>query len=248
MPPQDEPWERSAAPRQGFFVTTRWSRVMAAGAADGADSRVALAQLCQDYWKPLYFFARRKGRSAEDAQDLTQGFIANLLENQSLARADKSMGRFRSFLAGAFDNYMTNEYRYANAQKRGGGVPMTTLDDPEVEAHYATQEMMTPELLYERSWALALLARGMERLRAEYEKAGRLALYEKVQPIISGHVARPGYAKMAEELGISETSLTVSVHRMRKRYGAILREEIAETVSSEEEVEAELRHLLAAVS
>lgn len=229
-------------------MTTRWSRVFAAGGRDGERSIEALAELCRDYWKPLYFFARRKGRTPEDAQDLTQGFIANLLENQTFARADKSLGRFRTYLIGSFCNYMAGEHRYVTAAKRGGGKALVPLDDPGVEASYASQDVMTPELLFERSWALALLDRGLQRLRGEYVNAGRLPLFEALQPLISGGVRGPGYAKLGEELGMSESAVTVSMHRMRKRYGQLLREEIAETVETEAEVEAELRHLITVVS
>jgi RNA polymerase sigma-70 factor (ECF subfamily) len=228
-------------------MTTRWSRIIAAGGEDEGRSRQALADLCRDYWKPLYFFARRKGKSPEDAQDLTQGFIASLLESQTLSRADRSLGRFRSFLLSSFSNYIVNEHRQGTALKRGGGRPMASLDDPGVEESYAAQETTTPEMLYDRSWALALLDRGMQRLRGEYVKADRLPLYEKIQPIVAG-TGGLGHAQIAAELGMTEGAVTVSVHRMRKRYGQLLREEIAETVDSEEEIESELRHLISVVS
>jgi RNA polymerase sigma-70 factor (ECF subfamily) len=236
------------AKAQGLFMTTRWSRIVAAGQEDGDRSRQALGELCRDYWKPLYFFARRKGKSPEDAQDLTQGFIASLLESQTLSRADKSLGRFRSFLLSSFTNYIINEHRQGTALKRGGGRPTLPLDDPGVEESYAAQETTTPELLYDRSWALALLNRGMQRLREEYAKAGRLPLYERIQPIVSGSGGGLGHAQIAAELGMTEGAVTVSVHRMRKRYGQLLREEIAETVESEAEIESELRHLISVVS
>jgi len=247
MLPQDESRHVPTAKGQGLFMTTRWSRIIAAGEEDSDRSRQALADLCRDYWKPLYFFARRKGKSPEDAQDLTQGFIASLLESQTLARADKSLGRFRSFLLSSFSNYIINEHRQGTALKRGGGRPMVSLDDPGVEESYAAQETTTPELLYDRSWALALLDRGMQRLREEYVKAARLPLYEKIQPIVSGSGGQ-GHAQIAAELGMTEGAVTVSVHRMRKRYGQLLREEIAETVESESEIESELRHLISVVS
>ena len=232
----------------GVFLTTRWSLVVRAGDDDEEAAAQALADLCRDYWRPLYHFARRKGQSAEDAQDLTQGFIAKLLESGSFSRADREVGRFRTFLISSFVKYMSNQHRDQTAQKRGGEMLMASLDDPEVEADYAMQDTMTPERLYERSWALALLERVMLRLREEYEKAGRMRLWEAIEPHLAGGSGRPGYAKMAAELGMSESALTVSVHRMRKRYGALLREEIAATVEDAAEVDDELRHLMAIVS
>jgi RNA polymerase sigma factor (sigma-70 family) len=232
----------------GVFFTTRWSLVLRAGDVDKQMAEAALADLCGNYWRPLYHFARRKGQSPEDAQDLTQGFIAKLLESGSFTRADRERGRFRTFLISAFVKYMSNQYRDQTAQKRGGQMLLASLDDPEVEADYTRQDTMTPERLYERSWALALLERVMLRLREEYEKAGRLRLWEVIEPHLAGGSARPGYAKMAAELGMGESALTVSVHRMRKRYGALLREEIAATVADAAEVDDELRHLMVIVS
>lgn len=221
---------------------------MRAGDVDEKTALEALGELCRDYWRPLYFFARRKGNSAEDAQDLTQGFIAGLLASGSFSRANRELGRFRTFLMSSFVNYMAKQHRGQMTLKRGGEMRLESLDDPNLESCYAAHEMMTPERLFERSWALALLERVMGRLREEYVEAGRLALYEAIQPHIGGGAGRPGYAKMAEALGMSESAVTVSVHRMRKRYGALLREEIASTVADEAEVEDELRHLLQILS
>lgn len=211
-------------------------------------AQTALAGLCQDYWRPLYFFARRKGQSPEDAQDLTQGFIAKLLESGSFGRADKSLGKFRTFLIGSFCNFMANHHRDQSAMKRGGGQLVASLDDPDVEAGYALQDEMTPERLYERTWALALLERVMLRLQGEYEKAGKRRLWDAIEAQLTSGTGRPGYARIAGELGMSESALTVSVHRMRKRYGTLLREEIAATVADEAEVDEELRHLMTIVS
>ena len=239
---------KARSPEAGAFLTTRWSRVVRAGDGDADTALQALGELCRDYWRPLYFFARRKGNSAEDAQDLTQGFIAKLLESGSFSRANRELGRFRTFLLGAFVNYMANQHRSQMTEKRGGDVQLESLDDPDLETDYAAHDTMTPERLYERSWALALLERVMLRLREEYEKAGRLRLWEAIEPQLTGGAGRPGYAKMAAELGMSESALTVAVHRMRKRYGVLLREEIAATVVDAPEVDDELRHLMVIVS
>ena len=231
-------------------MTTRWSRVLLAGDADVADAQEALADLCRDYWKPLYHFARRKGFQPEDAQDLTQGFILHLLAKNSIANADQSRGKFRTFLIGAFCHFISNYRRDQNAQKRGGSRVIVSMDEPEAEAVYAAyaQDWLTPERQYERSWAFSLLERVMQRLREEYVKAKRVPLFEAIQPHLTGGGQRPGYAKIGAELGMSESAVTISVHRMRKRYGQLLREEIAATVATEAEVEEELRYLIEIVS
>ncbi len=231
-------------------MTTRWSRVLLARDLESADAREALAGLCTDYWRPLYYFARRKGHGPEDAQDLTQGFIMQLLASNSMARADQSKGRFRTFLISAFSNHIANHVRDQTAQKRGGHQVPASLHDEGIESSYAAQakDWLTPERQYEKSWALALLERVMQRLGQEYSVAGRQALYEKLQPHLAGGGGRPGYAGLGQELGMSEGAINVAVHRMRKRYGQYLREEIAATVTSSDEVEDELRHLMEIVS
>ena len=209
----------------------------------------ALASLCQDYWRPLYYFAVRKGHGPEDAQDLTQGFIARLLERNSLAAADRERGRFRTFLLSSFNHYLTNQQRDASTQKRGGGKVIISLDrEPEENLRFAANDEMTPERQYEWNWALALLDRVMARLREEYTSAGRADLFDKLQPHLSGGSSRPGYAGLGEALGMSESGVAVVVHRMRRRYGELLREEIASTVSDPGEVEDEVRYLIRVIS
>ncbi len=222
---------------------------MLAGDSAAEDSREALASLCRDYWHPLYYFARRKGHAPEDAQDFTQGFIMGLLEKNGIARADRERGRFRTFLLSAFCHFLANAHRDQAALKRGGGQVIVSLDE-EAEAGFAVQagDGVTPEWEYERSWALALLERVMARLREEYLQAERLALFAALQPHLSGTEGRPGYARLGESLGMSESAITVAMHRMRRRYGELLREEIAATVATPEEVADELRHLMSVVS
>lgn len=231
------------------FLTTRWSRVALAGDSDHPEAHAALSSLCQDYWRPLYHFARRKGLSTEDAQDVTQGFIMSLLEKGGFAAADQQRGRFRTFLISSFCNYLTNAHRAQSARKRGGGVATFSLDEePESGFSREAVETMTPELLYDRTWALAVLERVMAQLAAEYDTAGRKALFEALQPHLSRASGRPGYTRLGESLGMSEGAVTVAVHRMRRRYGELLRGEVAATVSSPEEVDDEIRHLMAVVS
>lgn len=246
-------WESAgtgAGPTGGAaFATTLWSRVIRAGSSSEPDGREALANLCGDYWGPLYHFARRKGHQPEDAQDLTQGFILSLLENNGIALANRDRGKFRTFLLSSFCHYLANDHRQNTAQKRGGGrVPISWEAECEEGFLLQASDRMTPELQYEKSWALALLDRVMQRLRAEYEKAGHLSLYEALQPFMSGAEGRPGYARLGTALGMSESAVTVAMHRMRRRYGELLREEIAQTVTSAQEVEDELRYLMQVVS
>jgi RNA polymerase sigma factor (sigma-70 family) len=245
----NDPLQPSRQPPQGAFLTTRWSRVVLAGDAGHPEAHAALSSLCEDYWRPLYYFARRKGHPPEDAEDLTQGFIMGLLESGGLARADPERGRFRTFLLAAFCHYLANQERDRTALKRGGGLAWRSLDeDPEAGFHQVAVDTMTPERLYERTWALALLERVMVKLRAQYAKAGRSVLFAAIQPHLAGSAGRPGYVRLGEKVGMSESAITVAVHRMRRRYGELLREEIAATVFTPDAVEEELRYLIQVVS
>ncbi|PZR72454.1 MAG: hypothetical protein DLM73_13140 [Chthoniobacterales bacterium] len=234
---------------RAIFVTTLWSRVIRAASPADEDGREALSSLCGDYWGPLYHFARRQGRQPDDAQDLTQGFLLSLLEKNGIALANRERGKFRTFLLAAFCHYLANERRDRSAQKRGGGQAPVSWDAACEEGFLRqASHRITPELQYEKTWALTLLDRVMGRLREEYENAHRLPLYETIQPHLSGAEGRPGYARLGAGLGMSESAVTVAMHRMRRRYGQLLREEIANTVSLPEEVEDELRHLMHVVS
>lgn len=185
----------------------------------------------------------------EDAEDVTQGFIAGLLESQSIGRADPARGRFRTFLLGAFGHFLANHRRGQQAQKRGGGlVPLDMNTESAEAALLSVPDGMTPERHYEQSWAVALMDKVMVRLRGEFENAGRAALFTALHPYLSGAAGRPGYARLGEELGLSENAVTVTLHRMRKRYGLLLREEIAATVADEAGVDEELRYLMQVVS
>lgn len=219
-----------------------------AGAQPDGDGKAALAELCRDYWKPLYHFARRSGFSPQDAEDVTQGFIAGLLESQSIGRADPARGRFRTFLLGAFGHFLANHRRGQSTQKRGGGWQALDTAEAEASLELASPDWMTPERYYEQSWAQSLLEKVMTRLRQEFENAGRGALFAALQPCLSGAAGRPGYAQLGESLGLSENAVTVTVHRMRKRYGLLLREEITATLAEDGDVEDELRYLMQVVS
>jgi RNA polymerase sigma factor (sigma-70 family) len=237
----------SAASRQ--FASTRWSLVAAAGQGRSPESQAALATLCQIYWYPLYAYARRRLPNVHDAQDLTQAFFAELLEKDFLQAADPQRGKFRSFLLTAFKHFLSKERARAHAQKRGGGRPLVALDFQVGERRYHLEPVdhATPETLYERGWALALLEQTLGRLRRELANAGKEKLFECLKGALAGEGVQESYAQIAEELGISEQAVKVAVYRLRRRYQELLRAEIAQTVAGPEEVDDELRDLFAAV-
>jgi RNA polymerase sigma-70 factor (ECF subfamily) len=231
------------------FASTRWSLVEAAGQRDLPESEAALASLCRQYWYPLYAYARRHLPSTEDAQDLTQEFFARLLEKDYLRQADRQRGRFRSFLLTAFKHFLANEHERANAKKRGGGRKVLPLDFQSGERRYQREPSheATGEALYERGWALTLLEQALTRLREEMTGAGKERLFECLRGTLTGADAPRPYAELAAELGMSGEAIKVTVHRLRRRYAELLRAEIAQTVTTTEEIEAELRDLFAAV-
>jgi RNA polymerase sigma-70 factor (ECF subfamily) len=208
-----------------------------------------LATLCQIYWYPLYAYARRHSTSAHDAQDLTQAFFAELLEKAYLQDADPERGKFRSFLLTAFKHFLSKERARANAQKRGGGRAVLSLDFQVGESRYHLEPVdhATPDKLYERGWALAILDQTLARLRQELANAGKEKLFECLKGALAGEGVQESYAQIADLLGLSESAIKVAVHRLRRRYQELLRAEIAQTVASPEEVDDELRDLFAAV-
>ena len=223
------------------FATTQWSLVLAAGAND----RDALADLCSRYWYPVFAFVRRQGHSAEDAEDLTQAFFTRLLDKRELGNADRHRGRFRTFLLTACSHFLANERDRAQTLKRGGGATAVPMDVIEAEGRYerALLTTDTPETLYERQWALTLLATVLEQLRNEY--AGNEQLFDR----LSEFVADPqgSYADAARDLGISLPAVKMAIHRLRGRYRDALTQRVADTVTSTEDVDDEIRHLMKAV-
>lgn len=240
--------DRSVKPLR--FATTHWSVVVAAGRKDPAGAaRAALESLCRDYWYPLYAYARRRGLSADDAADLIQEFFAYLLEKQALAAADRERGRFRTFLLTALQRFLGRQRERAAARKRGGGKQRLALDFSTGETRYRLEPFheLTAEIVYERRWALTLLEKALQRLQAHAAAKGQSQVFERLRGFLTGDRAQGSYAEAAAELGMSEAAVKVAVHRLRRRYGALLREEIAQTVSTPEEVEEELDHLLRAL-
>lgn len=232
------------------FANTHWSVVLSA--ADKCHPTHALAsleKLCRVYWHPLYFFARRQGQSPHDAQDSTQEFFARLLQNGWLEAVDKKQGRFRSFLLAAFKHFLSNERDKARAQKRGGGQVVISIDTGNAETHYGCEpaDRMTAEKIFERSWAMTLLEQTAARLRTEYERDGKTELFEQLKVTLTEPRGTIAYATLGRELKMSEGAVKVAVHRLRQRYRAVLRAEVAETLANPADVEDELRQIFRAL-
>jgi RNA polymerase sigma factor (sigma-70 family) len=235
-------------PRRSQFPTTRWTLVVAAGDPHRKEARSALVSLCEIYWYPLYSYLRRRGHPAEQAQDLTQEFFIRVLEGRYLDRADPEKGRFRSFLLTSLKFFVADEEDRQRAQKRGGGAVLP-LEFSSGEDRYQREPAHdeTPERIFERRWALAVLDRVVERLRNEFVHQGRPEHFEPLKVFLLGHSDAP-YATLAREMNTSEGALKVAIHRRRKRYRELFRQEIAGTVADPGEVESELRFLAAALT
>jgi RNA polymerase sigma factor (sigma-70 family) len=229
------------------FPTTLWTVVLRAGRDEPAQARAALAQLCQGYWYPLYSFIRRRGHSPHDAQDLTQAFFAHLLEKGGLGRVDPEQGRFRTFLLASLKNLLANDWDKSHALKRGGGQSIVSLDQESAESRYRLEPShdMTPERHFERQWAMTLLDQVLAALRDEYHAGGKGDLFEELKAVLTGQTG--AYTDIAARLHRSEGAIKVAVHRLRHRYRELMRARVAETVGNDD-VEDELRHLLAALS
>ncbi len=224
--------------------------VVAAARADTPEAQAALETLCRTYWYPLYAYARRRGRSVEDAQDLTQAFFARLLERHWVGDADRERGRFRTFLLTAMNRFMADEWDKVRAQKRGGGVANVPLQLGDAETRYGCEpaDNRTPEQYFERRWALTLLDAVLQRLRAEYAAEGKGRVFAALNATLTGDRESQPYAQLAEQAGLSEGAVKVAVHRLRKRYRHLLQAEIAQTLVEGADVQEELRHLFAALA
>ncbi len=235
--------------RKQTFATTCWSRVVAAGGAGSDDARVALSELCQAYWHPLYAYVRSRGFSAADAQDLTQAFFMRLFEKQSLQVADRGRGKFRSFLLGSLDHFINNEFDRARAQKRGGGVAPVSLDFAAGESRLSLEptHQLTPERLFERHWALAVLETVIQRLESEYRTAGKERHFESLSEALAGDRDRPDFAAIGQRLDMTADAARQAAHRLRKRYRSLLREEVGRTVADPADVDEELADLFRAL-
>jgi RNA polymerase sigma factor (sigma-70 family) len=227
------------------FVTTHWSMVLAAGRALSDEQAGALEALCRAYWYPLYAYIRRAGRDPEDAKDLTQAFLAHLLEKGALSLVDRDRGRFRTFLLTALKNYLVDTARRRTAVKRGGGQPLESLerDDGEEQYQFEPADLGSPDVLYERGWARAVLEQSLARLREEYACSRNGPGFEALKEYVWGERSGCSCAELGEEIGISEEAAKKAVQRMRRRFAQLVREQIAETVSTPADLEDELRHL-----
>jgi RNA polymerase sigma-70 factor (ECF subfamily) len=237
---------RNPAEQPARFHTTRWSLVLAARGKSSAAAEQPLETLCRQYWRPLFAYVRHRGYAEHDAQDLTQAFFAKLLEKDWLAAVDRERGRFRTFLLTALQRFLANEWEYSRAAKRGGGKPSFSLDST-VVVSLADLKAPTAEMLFERRWALAVFESALHRLRAEYEAAGRLAHYEQLKPQLTADRGSIDYDALAAALDMEPASARSAVHRLRKRFREVFREETAETVADPAEIDDEMRSLIAAL-
>ena len=229
----------------GGFAATHWTVILAAARGiDPSRAAEAMTELCRTYWYPLYAFLRRRGHETHEAEDLTQEFFARLLGQQSLANVDRRKGKFRSFLLASLKHFLSDQRDRASAQKRGGGRPVISLDRLDAESRYRLEpaQDLTPEKMFQKQWALSVLERVLSRLHAELAAEGKAALFEALKDALTGGQGSR-YAAIGAALGMSEGAVKTAAHRLRRRYRALLQEEIAQTVASPDEIEDEIRYL-----
>ena len=244
-PPTESGSPGSPAAGSSNFATTQWSLVLHAGRGQPALAHDALSALCRTYWPPLYAYVRRRGHSVHDAQDLTQAFFARLLDQDWIQRADPGKGRFRTFLLTAMSRFLANEWDRVRTQKRGGDVHFVSLQLDGAEERYGggPKDNRTPEQAFERRWALTLLDQVLLKLEAAESTEGRATQFAALKPCLTGAPEAQPYAGLSRRLDLSEAALKVAVHRLRQRYRALLRAEVAHTVLGPNDVDAEMRHL-----
>jgi RNA polymerase sigma factor (sigma-70 family) len=232
------------------FTTTHWSVVVLAGQNRSTQSAKALEKLCRTYWYPLYAFVRRKGHSPHDAQDLTQAFFARLLEKNYVAQADRERGRFRTFLLAALNHFLADEWDKTQRLKRGGGREIISFDAASAEERYRMEplDQLDAAKLYERRWVTTLFDKVLVRLEAEYRDSGKGELFDGLKSSLLAEDSGLSYAELGARLSLTEDAVKQAVHRMRRRYRELFREEIAQTVAGPGEVEDELKHLFAVLS
>jgi DNA-directed RNA polymerase specialized sigma24 family protein len=228
-----------------YFVTTRWTVVLSAGRKSSPQSDQALAELCRIYWYPLYAYVRRRGQSREDAEDLTQAFFARFLQKNYLHGLASDSGRFRAFLLACLKNFLANEWDKTSRIKRGGHIEHLSLDWRDADNRYRLEPpgIVGPDLLYDRQWATALLEQVVGQLKAEYDATGKSRLFEYVRGFLMVSQDAIPHADAARLLGMEEGALRVAVHRLRRRYRELLREEIAQTLTDPSLVDEELKSL-----
>jgi RNA polymerase sigma-70 factor (ECF subfamily) len=243
--------QSSAAGGVNRFQTTRWTVVLVSAQSQAPGCKEALANLCKLYWYPLYAFIRHRGYSPEDTQDLVQGFFLHLIECKTLSRVDRSKGKFRSFLLASLQNYLSNEANRARCLKRGGKAEFVHIDREEAEDRYGLEaiEELTPEKIFDARWAMALLGEAMNRLGREYMVQGKAATFQALRAFLDPINTKrlPSYEEVAAQLEVSVGSLKTQIHRLRKQYTAIVREEISRTVSDSADVDTETHELCQAL-
>jgi RNA polymerase sigma factor (sigma-70 family) len=234
---------------RSVFATTHWTAVLAAGRRSSPQADGALEELCRTYWYPLYAYVRRHGHSREDAEDLTQGFFARLLEKNYLEGVSSDKGKFRSFLLMAVKRFLANEWDRANRQKRGGGATLLSLDWQDADQRYQINpvDTLSPDKLYDRAWAVTVLEQVITRLRDESAAEGKAKLYEQLKAFLMVGKSDIPYAQTAAALELSEGAVRVAVHRLRHRYRELLRKEIAQTLSDPAQVDEEMQALFSAL-
>jgi len=232
------------------FSQTHWTMVLAARQWNSPEARDALTKLCQTYWYPLYAFIRRRGHSPHEAQDLTQEFFVHLFEHSTLEQVDRGKGKFRSFLLAVLTNFLNNQWAKQHALKRGGAQALISLDEILAEERYSQEPAneTSPEALFDRGWACTVAEQVMAKLKAEYAASDKSDVYAVLEPCLTGETDKGFYQQAAAKLGKNEGAVKVDLHRLRRRFGELLRSEVAQTVSSVEHLDGEVRHLFAALS
>ena len=245
-----ESTEERAAGGPRCFATTHWSVVTAAGESGSAPAQMALETLCRAYWYPIYVYVRRKGYGPDEAEDLTQEFFAQLIAKEQFRLADRNKGKFRTFLLAMLDYFLAREWSRAHRQKRGGKFTFISIEQQSPEQRYQLEpaDHQTPEKKFLRQWALTLLKHTMNALQSECEAKGKARLFQEVKGVLSGESNTAAHAQIGERLGMGEGAVRVAVHRLRQRYGELLRLEVAHTVAGDEEVDEELKFLLQVLS
>ena len=235
----------------GSFHTTHWTVVLRAAQSQAPGGEAALAELCRLYWYPLYAFARRRRHSPDDAQDLTQSFFLHLLKHRALTGVDPLKGKFRSFLLTSFQNHLSDAGDRARRLKRGGDKQFVELDAEEAEKRYRLEpvEILTAEKIFDARWAMTVLGEGLKRLREEYVASGKASTFEALRVFLDPDniMAPPSYDEVANRLQVTTTAIKTLIHRLRRRYAALLREEVGRTVSDPAEIEAEIHALCEAL-
>lgn len=247
--PDHQDSDSAASPPSDTFATTRWTVVLAAGRPGSPQAAVALEELCRTYWFPLYAYVRRRGQTREDAEDLTQAFFARLLEKGFLESADAERGRFRAFLLTALKRFLANEWDRSRTLKRGGGATPLPLDPQQADSQFlAASNDLPPDRAFDREWAVALLERVVIRLREECVAEGRAGQFDHLKVFLTSGKGASSHADAAATLGMEEGAVRVAVHRLRKRYRQLLRDEVAQTLVEGADVDAEMAALFGAFS